>query len=120
MSKSLTKNARWIVAYIEERRDPHVPLSGFTPIVFNCGRYPWEVTEMDAIVDAIDMEGCSLIQTYLIDVELYPYAKQHQYVTNIAKDYFRKKYGADYDKVKVDSVLKSKQTITNRNGGNDE
>lgn len=91
MSKNLTKNARWICALVESVPDRATPLSKPYRIVMTTGRWNWNILEMEALNEAIDFSRCKLIGTFLVDVKVYPYAKDYENVKLLAKRYFKRK-----------------------------
>lgn len=92
MSKPLTKNARWIVLWARYQSNDVI---GFKPheTVFNIGRWSYDVPTTKAINESLAFKDSKILasKVYLVDVQLFPYAKQHKDVTQLAEQYFNKR-----------------------------
>lgn len=110
MSKPLTKNARWIVVWMRFK-DKDTDMFKPQELVMNLGRHSWEVTEEQAFRKHVDMGNDILLAhaTFLVDVDLFPYSKQHEEVTRLAEEYFRKR-----------RVTRQLERLNKEREGNDE
>ncbi len=88
MSKSLTKNARWICVLVESITDTPgaIPHRG----VHNLERHSWDTLEWQAVAE-LNLEVCKPISTFLVDVDLIKYQKDWKKVSNMAINYFKGK-----------------------------
>lgn len=113
MGKNLTKNARWIVVWSRYQSKDTMMFKPFE-VVHNIGRWSYryrplstspnrytifsidplstDVPTDTAIAQSIDSTKDQRLahSTYIVDVEVFPYAKQHAEVTRLAEDHFRK------------------------------
>lgn len=86
MSKHLTKNARWIIALVETKTEYDWEHS--SRVVCNLGRFSYDTPEGKALGEVMHWGKCKLIATYLVDVTVYPYAKDWKKVSKLAEKYF--------------------------------
>lgn len=91
MSADLTKNARWVVLWLRCQSKDTIEFKPFE-IVMNLGRWSYDVPEEQVIAETIDATKSKILarNTYLVDIELFPYSQQHKEVTKLAEQYFKR------------------------------